>query len=88
MGSPGAEPELFMAYAWPDYVLIFFFFFCMIAWPSLAPCEGLVEALCELFCEHQLCHNLLGESKWPKPEIWWCIRWRLLCVNDASGLIA
>ena len=36
---------------------------CVLAWPSLAPCEGWVEALCELFCENQLCHNLLGEIK-------------------------
>ena len=46
-------------------VIVCYFCVCVLAWPSLAPCEGRVKALCELFCEHHLWHNLLGESGWP-----------------------
>ena len=45
--------------------VVCYFCVCVLAWPSLAPCEGRFEALCELFFEHQLWHNLLGESGWP-----------------------
>ena len=45
-------------------ICVLFVCVCALAWPSLAACEGRVEALCELFYEHELGLNLLGESRW------------------------
>ena len=49
-----------------DCMLFFFFFFvCALAWPSLAPCEGWVEALCELFVSINYATTFLEKCRWP-----------------------
>ena len=60
----------FLGSEFKDYGLcvrdcMLFFYVCMLSWPSLAPCEGWVEALCELFVSINYATTCLGKSRWP-----------------------
>ena len=64
------------------------FFFYALAWPSLAPCEGRVEALCELFMSINYATTFLGKIQISTVRNLVVYSMGLLCVNDASGLVA